>query len=64
MLWSDRFGMCSEIKPVLSYTTLGLSINQLFEFGLLTQKPTLMKIDVDGTEDSIPKGATYILEDP
>jgi len=54
----------SEIKPVLSYTTLGLSINQLFEFGLLTQKPTLMKIDVDGTEDSIPKGATYILEDP
>ena len=54
----------SEIRSVLSYTTLGLSINQLFEFGLLTQKPTLMKIDVDGTEDLILKGATYILEDP
>jgi FkbM family methyltransferase len=54
----------SEIKPVLNYTTLGLSINQMFEFGLLMQKPTLMKIDVDGTEDSILKGATCVLEDP
>jgi FkbM family methyltransferase len=54
----------SEIRSVLSYTTLGLSINQLFEFGLLTQKPTLIKIDVDGTEDLILRGATYVLEDP
>jgi FkbM family methyltransferase len=54
----------SEIRTVLNYTTLGLSINQMYSFGLLTQKPTLMKIDVDGIEDSILKGATYILEDP
>lgn len=54
----------SEIRPLLNYKTLGLSINQMFEFGLLTQKPTLMKIDVDGTEDCILRGATYVLEDP
>ena len=54
----------TEIEPLLKFTTLGLSINQMFKFGLLTQKPSLMKIDVDGTEDLILKGATYVLEDP
>jgi FkbM family methyltransferase len=46
---------------VMSYQTLGLSLNFLFQNKLLDNIPALIKIDVDGIEHLVLEGATEIL---
>ena len=48
-------------KPIISdinYSVLGFSLDDLFEKKVLTEKPSLIKIDVDGIEHLILKGAS------
>jgi FkbM family methyltransferase len=53
-----------QLSRVLSYTILGLSLDQLVDSGLLPERPRLVKIDVDGIEHLILRGATRTLSDP
>lgn len=45
----------------ISYKILGLSLDFMFDNELITEIPSLVKIDVDGTEHLILKGARKIL---
>jgi FkbM family methyltransferase len=52
-------------EPMISninYSVLGFSLDDLFEKNILKEIPSLMKIDVDGIEHLILKGASKILE--
>lgn len=46
----------------IKYNVLGFSIDDLFEKNILTKVPSLIKIDVDGIEHLILKGASKILK--
>ena len=50
-----------EHDTVMSYQTLGLSLDFLYENKLINNVPALIKIDVDGIEHLILQGATQIL---
>lgn len=52
------------MKKVLSYKTLGLSLDYLVENKLIPEHPSLIKIDVDGIEHLILKGARKTLKNP
>jgi FkbM family methyltransferase len=52
-------------EPIISditYSVLGFSLDDLFEKNVLTEIPSLIKIDVDGIEHLILKGATKTLK--
>ena len=52
-------------EPIISditYSVLGFSLDDLFEKNMLTEIPSLIKIDVDGIEHLILKGATKTLK--
>jgi FkbM family methyltransferase len=52
-------------KPIISdisYSVLGFSLDDLLEKNVLTETPCLIKIDVDGIEHLILKGASKILK--
>ena len=52
-------------EPIISditYSVLGFSLDDLFEKNVLTETPSLIKIDVDGIEHLILKGATKTLQ--
>jgi len=50
-----------KIISDINYSVLGFSLDDLFEKGLLRETPSLIKIDVDGIEHLILKGATRTL---
>ena len=52
------------LKTTVSYKTLGFSLDHLLEIGALTEKPRLVKLDVDGIEHLILDGARKTLSDP
>lgn len=52
-------------EPIISditYSVLGFSLDDLFEKNVLTETPSLIKIDVDGIEHLILKGASKTLK--
>ena len=52
-------------EPIISdinYSVLGFSLDDMFEKSVLTEKPSLIKIDVDGIEHLILKGAAKTLK--
>jgi len=52
-------------EPIISdinYSVLGFSLDDMFEKSMLTEKPSLIKIDVDGIEHLILKGAAKTLK--
>ena len=52
-------------KPIISdinYSVLGFSLDDMFEKNVLTETPSLIKIDVDGIEHLILKGAAKTLK--
>ena len=52
-------------EPIVSdinYSVLGFSLDDMFEKSVLTEKPSLIKIDVDGIEHLILKGAAKTLK--
>jgi len=54
-------------KPLFkasSYQTLGLSLDFLFECGMLVEYPDMIKIDVDGIEHLILRGAIKTISSP
>lgn len=53
----------NENKPIFCYQTLGLSLDNIIKWKLITEKPQIMKIDVDGIEHLILAGALNILRD-
>jgi len=58
-----KYGFDGE--PIISditYSVLGFSLDDMFEKSVLTEKPSLIKIDVDGIEHLILKGATKTLK--
>lgn len=52
------------IDRILNYNTFGYSLDDLFRFGVLNEYPKLVKIDVDGIEPLVLKGASNILNHP
>lgn len=54
----------NPLETLLSYKTLGFSLDYLFESGVLTKYPRLVKIDVDGIEHIILAGAKRTLMNP
>lgn len=50
------------IKGDVNYSVLGFSIDDLFKKNVLTEIPSLIKIDVDGIEHLILKGAVKTLK--
>ena len=52
------------MKKVLSYKTLGLSVDYLVENKIIPEHPSLIKMDVDGIEHLILKGAKKTLKNP
>jgi FkbM family methyltransferase len=50
------------LRKVLSYKTLGFSIDNLFDLKMITEIPELIKIDVDGIEHVILEGAIKTLK--
>ena len=58
-----KYGFDGE--PIISditYSVLGFSLDDMFEKSVLTEQPSLIKIDVDGIEHLILKGATKTLK--
>lgn len=53
-----------DFKSVLSYQTLGMSLDFLLEHNIIKQHPNLIKIDVDGIEHLILAGAQKTLKNP
>jgi len=54
----------SNIQSDCSTNVLGFSLDNLFELGLLTEDPDFIKVDVDGIEHLILKGAEKTLSSP
>jgi FkbM family methyltransferase len=52
------------IQPVMRYMTMGFSLDFLREVGAIQHPPTLIKIDVDGIEHLILRGAIETLKSP
>ena len=52
------------IKKNLVYQTLGLSLDFLITNNIITERPNLIKVDVDGTEHLILAGAIETLKHP
>jgi len=50
------------IKANIKYSTLGFTLDKLLDIGVIKNYPSLIKIDVDGIEHLILKGATEILK--
>lgn len=50
-----------ELVEVMQYRTLGVSLDFLLQQGVLPEAPTLIKIDVDGLEHLILRGAKATL---
>ena len=51
-----------QITSEINYSVLGFSLDDLLEKNMLKETPSLIKIDVDGIEHLILKGATKTLE--
>ena len=51
----------SRLQTVLEYDTIGLTLDFMLASGLVSQPPSLMKIDVDGIEHLILRGAKSVL---
>ena len=51
------------LKSDIKYNLVGFSLDDLVRAGVLSEPPALMKIDVDGIEHIILKGATKTLAD-
>lgn len=54
----------NPIQAILEYTTLGVSLDFLVRHALVAEPPVLLKIDVDGIEPLILRGASEILDSP
>jgi len=52
------------IAPMLSYRTYGFSVDDMVAAGMLPELPALVKIDVDGIEHLILRGAAKTLAAP
>jgi FkbM family methyltransferase len=52
------------LSKVGSYETLGFSLDFLFECGVLSEYPEMIKIDVDGIEHLILRGAVKTISNP
>lgn len=52
------------LSKVFSYQTLGFTLDFLFEAGMLKEIPAMIKIDVDGIEHLILRGAIKTLSNP
>jgi FkbM family methyltransferase len=50
-----------EIENQVEYSVLGFSLDDLIIQGIINEKPTIIKIDVDGIEDLILSGAKKTL---
>lgn len=53
-----------ELRSTFSYQTCGFSLDTLVERGIIDQKPSLIKVDVDGIEPLILDGARKTLSAP
>jgi FkbM family methyltransferase len=53
----------SPLDVNFSYRTIGIPLDLLFKTGMINEKPTLIKIDVDGIEHLILSGSREILKD-
>ena len=51
-------------QETLSYSLLGFTLDSLVELNLIPKNPSLIKIDVDGIEHLILRGAKKILNNP
>ena len=54
----------AALQTQLSYGTTGMSLDFMVEQGLIPQSPTMIKIDVDGIEHLILRGAAKVLALP
>ena len=54
----------TKLNTQVSYQTLGFSLDYLVEQKIIADIPTIIKIDVDGIEHLILKGAVKVLSDP
>ncbi len=52
------------LQKVLSYQTCGFSLDYLLENGIISDRPELIKVDVDGIEHQILRGARKTLVHP
>lgn len=52
-----------KLVEVMHYDTVGVSLDFMLGSGMLPDLPTIMKIDVDGLEHFILRGATSLLSD-
>ena len=52
------------LQTVLEYDTLGVTLDFMLASGLVSQQPSLIKIDVDGIEHLVLRGATRTLAAP
>lgn len=53
-----------KLQSTFSYQTCGFSLDTLLTNGFIDQKPSLIKIDVDGIEHLILEGARRTIADP
>ena len=51
----------SRLQTVLEYDTIGVTLDFMLASGLVSQPPSLVKIDVDGIEHLILRGAKSVL---
>ena len=54
----------SPLRSLLEYDTLGMSLDFMLTSGLLQDPPALIKIDVDGIEHLVLRGAMNVLAAP
>jgi FkbM family methyltransferase len=54
----------TKLNTQISYQTLGFSLDYLVEQHMITDIPAIIKIDVDGIEHLILKGAKHVLSSP
>ena len=60
--FGELFGHDGESLSVeMAYETLGMSLDFMLESGLISEPPALLKIDVDGIEHLILRGARSAL---
>jgi FkbM family methyltransferase len=52
------------LSKVCSYQTVGFSLDSLFDCGVLIEYPEMIKIDVDGIEHLILRGAVKTISNP
>jgi FkbM family methyltransferase len=53
-----------KLKIQTAYSTLGFSLDYLIEQNIIKDVPNTIKIDVDGIENLILRGATKVLSNP